>query len=177
MYSFYITPEIEKVITKLQQPLFSMKDLNLTYRAINHYQSKGIITDRRSNRKLWRKFNGIEFIWIWIISQLRLIGVRLEDICKLEKKIFVEGELGYVDKANFINKSFVQEIASSIHGKYKLYMILFADMSFTFHDSLSTQQWLNKTYKDEMHISIPLDEPIKEVWQELKQKIPFRNSG
>ncbi len=169
MDPFSLTPEIETVITKLQQPLFSMKDLNLTYRAINHYQSKGIINDRRSNRKLWRKFNGVEFIWIWIITQLRLMGVRLEDISKLEKKIFVEGKLGYIDKANFINRSFVQEIAFSIHGNFKLYMILFADMSFTFHDTLSMQQWLNKTYKDEIHISIPLNEPIKEVWQVIKQ--------
>jgi len=148
-----------------------MKDLNLTYRAINHYQSKGIINDRRSNRKLWRKFNGVEFIWIWIITQLRLIGVRLEDISKLEKKFFVEGKLGYIDKANFINRCLVQEIAFSIHGNFKLYMILFADMSFTFHDTLSMQQWLNKAYKDEIHISIPLNEPIKEVWQEIKQRI------
>jgi DNA-binding transcriptional MerR regulator len=170
MDPFSLTPEIETVITKLQQPLFSMKDLNLTYRAINHYQSKGIINDRRPNRKLWRKFNGVEFIWIWIITQLRLMGVRLEDISKLEKKIFVEGKLGYIDRANFINRSFVQEIAFSIHGNFKLYMILFADMSFTFHDSLSMQQWLNKTYKDEIHISIPLNEPIKEVWQEIKHR-------
>ena len=170
MDPFSLTPEIETVITKLELPLFSMKDLNLTYRAINHYQSKGIINDRRSNRKLWRKFNGVEFIWIWIITQLRLMGVRLEDISKLEKKIFVEGKLGYIDKANFINRSFVQEIAFSIYGNFKLYMILFADMSFTFHDSLSMQQWLNKTYKDETHISIPLNEPIKEVWQVIKQR-------
>ena len=170
MDPFSLTPEIEIVITKLHLPVFSMKDLNLTYRAINHYQSKGIINDKRLNRKLWRKFNGVEFIWIWIITQLRLIGVRLEDISRLEKRIFVEGKLGYIDKANFINRSFVHEIAFSIHGNYKLYMILFADMSFTFHDSLSMQQWLNKTYKDEIHISIPLNEPIKEVWQEIKQR-------
>jgi hypothetical protein len=170
MDPFSLTPEIESVITKLQDPLFSMKDLNLTYRAINHYQTKGIINDKRSNRKLWRKFNGVDFIWIWLITQLRIMGVRLEDISKLEKKIFVEGKLGYIDKANFINRSFVQEIAFSITGNYKLYMILFADMSFTFHDTLSMQQWLNKTYKDEVHISIPLNEPIKEVWFKIKQK-------
>lgn len=170
MDPFSLTPEIESVITKLQDPLFSMKDLNLTYRAINHYQTKGIINDKRSNRKLWRKFNGVDFIWIWLITQLRIMGVRLEDISKLEKKIFVEGKWGYIDKANFINRSFVQEIAFSITGNYKLYMILFADMSFTFHDTLSMQQWLNKTYKDEVHISIPLNESIKEVWFKIKQK-------
>jgi hypothetical protein len=168
MKPFPVPPEIEVIITKLQQPIFSMRALDLTYRAINHYQSKGIIIGSRPNKKSWRKFNGTEFIWVWIIAQLRLIGVRLEDISTLEKKIFIEGKLGYVDKANFISRSFTQEVAFSIHGNYKLYMILFTDMSFTFHDSMSLQQWLNKTYKDEVHISIPLNEPIKEVWHKLK---------
>lgn len=167
---FSLTPEIETIILKLQQPLFSLKDLNLTYRAINHYQSLGIVNDSRENNKSWRRFNSLDYVWIWTITQLRIMGVRLEDISRLEKKIFIEGKLGYIDKANFMNRSFVQEIAFSIHGNYKLYMILFADMSFTFHDSLSLQQWLNKTYKDEIHISIPLNEPIKKVWQEIKQR-------
>lgn len=169
MKLFPVPPEIELIITKLQQPIFSMQALDLTYRAINHYQSKGIIIGSRPNKKSWRKFSGTEFIWVWIIAQLRLIGVRLEDISTLEKNIFIEGKLGYIDKANFISRNLTQEVAFSIHGNYKLYMILFTDMSFTFHDSVSLQQWLNKAYKDEVHISIPLNEPIQKAWYKLKQ--------
>jgi hypothetical protein len=162
--------EIEALITKLQLPLFSKKDLNLTYRALNHYQKKGIIIDNRSSTKLWRKFNGIEYVWIWVITQLRLMGVRLEDIKKLGEKIFIEGRLGYIDRANFISRSFIQEIAFSIQGNYKLYLILFSDFSFTFHDSLSQEQWVNKSYKDEVHFSIPLSDTIREAWRIIKYK-------
>ena len=170
-YLLSVPPEVEVIITKLQLPLFSKKDLNITYRALNHYQTKGLIIDKRSGTKLWRKFNGIEYVWINIISQLRIVGVRLEDLNTLEKRIFIEGKLGYVDKANFINRSFTHEIAFSIYGNYKLYMILFPDMSFTFHDSQTSQQWLNVSYKDEVHISIPVHEPIREVWKGIKQKL------
>lgn len=163
-------PEIEAIITKLQFPLFNKKDMNLTYRALNHYQYKGIIQDNRSNTKLWRKFNSIDYIWIWVITQLRLMGVRLEDIKVLETKIFIEGKLGYIDKANFISRSFNHEIAYSIHGSYKLYLIIFSDFTFTFHDSLSLNQWVNKSYKDEVHISIPLNDPIKVVWRQIKNQ-------
>jgi hypothetical protein len=165
-----VPPEIEAIITRLQLPLFSKKDLNLTYRALNHYQNKGIIMDNRSSTKLWRKFNGIEYVWIWVITQLRLMGVRLEDIKKLETKMFIEGRLGYIDRANFISRSFIQEIALSIQGNYKLYLILFSDFSFTFHDSLSQEQWVNKSYKDEVHLSIPLYDTIREAWRIIKYK-------
>jgi hypothetical protein len=168
-------PEIEAIITKLQLPLFSKKDMNVTYRALNHYQKKGIIQDSRSNTKLWRKFNGIDYVWIWVITQLRLMGVRLEDIRILETKIFIEGKLGYIDKANFISKSFINEIAFSIQGNYKLYLIIFSDFTFTFHDSLSLNQWVNKSYKDEVHISIPLYQPIKDAWKLIRNELKTEN--
>lgn len=163
-----VPPEIERIVYKLQLPIFSKKDTNLTYRALNHYQKMGILQENRADTKMWRKFDGVEYIWIRIVDQLRNLGVRLEDIVNLRTKIFIDGNLGNVDRANFINRNFVQEIAFSIQGNYKLYLVLFSDFSFTFHDSQSLQQWLNRSYKDEPHINIPLYESTKDAWKIIK---------
>ena len=163
-----IPPEIERIVYKLQLQLFSKRDTNLTYRALNHYQKMGIIYENRQSDKMWRKFDGVEYIWIRTVEQLRKLGVRLEDIVRLRTKIFIDGNLGHIDRANFINRNFVQEIAFSIQGNYKLYLVLFSDFSFTFHDSQSSQQWLNRSYKDEPHINIPLHESTKEAWRIIK---------
>ena len=165
---FLTSPELEAIIQKLHLPVFSKRDTELTYRAINHYQKLGIIKEIRQNKMSWRKFSGYEFIWLDIIVQLRNFGVRLEDILQLRNKLFVEGELGYIDKARFINRSYFEEIASSIHSDYKLYLIVFSDYTFTFHDSQSLKQWLEKSYKDESNISIPLTKSIRNVWDIIK---------
>lgn len=164
--------EIDFIIAKLHVKIFRKQDTSLTYRAINHYQMMGLIQDNRMNNRKWRKFDGIEFIWIKTIEQLREFGVSIENILNLKTKIFVEGNLGYIDKADFINRSFEQEIAFSIHNNYKLYLILFSDFTYTFHDTQSIEQWIIRSYKDEPHISIPLYDSIQQGWRVITKKEP-----
>lgn len=97
------------------------------------------------------------------------MGVSLDKLNITKKRIFQEGSQGSIDRAQFINNSFDQEIALSLHSKYDLYLILFSDFSYTFHDSHTQKQWYLKPYRDVANISIPLSGSIKEVWSRLKE--------
>lgn len=165
-----LTPEIEEIIIKLKLPIFRKQDTNLTYRALNHYHSKGIIFDERLNKRKWRKLSGINLIWINIIEELREFGMSIDNIFILKQRIFEEGNLGYIDKATFINRSIDQEIALSIYNQYKLFLILFADLTYTFHDSKSVHQLTNKSYLNDPHIYIPLNLKIQAVWKKIVSK-------
>ena len=147
---------LELLKNKLLEPIFQKNDLSISYRTLNHYDSKRILLNKRENSRQWRKFNAIEFVWIELVIILREIGMPLSKIKLLKNKLFEEGKKGSIDKANFINKSFDEEITLSLFNKYDLYLLVFIDCSYTFHDSTSLQQWHNGVYKNEPHINIPL---------------------
>ncbi|WP_282179053.1 MerR family transcriptional regulator [Maribacter stanieri] len=160
--------EIEDLRGHLLNHVFNKKDLTVSYRTVNHYDSMGVLIGKRTSSKKWRKFNAIELIWIELVVILREIGMPLLKILKLKDKIFNEGKIGSIDKANFINKSFEDEIILSIIKKYDLYILVFNDCNFTFHDSVSLQQWHNGIYKNEPHVNVPLSNIILESLNKLK---------
>lgn len=164
------THETEVIIAKLNDHAFRKADTGLTYRALNHYQEENIICDNRNIQNAWRRFSGYDLIWIKVIEKLRQFGVRLHDIRKIRNNIFKDGALGIIDRASYINRSFEEEIAYSIIGKYSLYLVIFSDYLYTFHDSQSVGQWTIKSYKNDPHISIPLSKDILEVWRIITSK-------
>lgn len=149
---------------RLEQKRFRKKDTYISYRSINHYDEMGLIKDDRDSTKEWRRFSGFDLIWLHIIEELRNIGVSIDNIKLLKNNLFDKGNYGGIDKANFITKTFKEEIVDSIHYKYKLYLILFGDMSYTFQDSFSEKQLANLTYKDVISINIPLRMKILSVF-------------
>lgn len=162
--------DIENLKQKLLIPIFKKNDLTISYRTLNHYDSTGILISERTNPNQWRKFSSIEFIWIELVMELREIGMPLSKILILKNKLFEEGKKGSIDKANFINKSFEEEITLSIINNYDLYILIFNDCNYTFHDSLSLQQWHNGVYKNEPHINVPLSNIIKEALIKLNNQ-------
>ncbi|MFB0925111.1 MAG: hypothetical protein QMB65_07495 [Vicingaceae bacterium] len=159
-----------KIIANFNEPVFSIKDCKLTYRALNHYQSSGIISDNKHNKSGWRKLTGLELIWIEIIISLRELGISLENIIKIKYFLFSKDQFGSIDKADFINYSLEQEVALSVLNNYDLYLVIFSDFTCTFHDSKTIRQWQMKSYKNETHINLPLKPIIKEINLKIKHK-------
>ncbi|MFS4448702.1 MerR family transcriptional regulator [Maribacter sp. 2307UL18-2] len=149
----------------LEQKRFRKKDIEMSYRSLNHYDKTGLIDDDRDSNKNWRRFSGFDLIWLSIIDELRNIGVSIENLKLLKDNIFTKGNYGSIDKANFITKTFKDEIVDSIFYKYKLYLIVFEDMSYTFQDSFSEKQLANMAYKDVVSINIPLNRTILSVFK------------
>ncbi|MGS2738768.1 MerR family transcriptional regulator [Sinomicrobium sp. M5D2P17] len=159
--------DIETLRLLLYKKSFNKKDLSVSYRTLNHYDEYGILLQERKTTNQWRKFNAIEYVWIEMIIILRELGMPLSKILILKNKLFKEGTKGSIDKANFIIKSFEEEIILSVIKNYDLYILVFIDCNYTFHDSLSLQQWNNGIYKNEPHINVPLTNLIQEALNKL----------
>src|SRR6202008_2270092 len=151
-----------KLIELFQRRNFTIKDSKLTYRALNHYKKTKMIDENKLKQESWRKFSGIELIWIDIIIQLRELGISLEKILLIKKHLFIDGYLGSIDRAQFISNSFEHEIALAVLNKYDLYLLIFSDFSCAFRDSQSIKQGDIK-YRDVPYINIPMSRIIKET--------------
>jgi DNA-binding transcriptional MerR regulator len=162
--------DIQAVISRLERRIFSIKDTTLSYRTLNHYQSIGVIDNLKEKNSSWRKFNGLELLWIKIVIQLRDFGISLDKIIAIKDQLFDKGKIGYIDKAQFINHSFDVEIALAIHHFYDLYLIIFSDFSYTFLDSKNINRSLLDPYLNVPHISIPLTYFIKDIYSNLKSE-------
>jgi DNA-binding transcriptional MerR regulator len=68
---------------------FSVKDLKVPYRNINHWDEKGLLLNTKREDGQWRKFNFMDCIWIRIVSELRNFGVSFPKIITL-KEILIE---------------------------------------------------------------------------------------
>ena len=169
----FFPPGAADYLLKLKEPLFKSSDTEVTYRTINHYQAEKILDPKPSSVQKWRKISSLEIIWLRIVTSLREIGVPLEKIRHLRAKLFDEGQYGHIDKAQYINLSFEKEIALSLFSNFELYLIIFSDFSFTFHDSKSLSQWPLRSYKDETYLNIPLSPIIKNVWKKINNAQPI----
>lgn len=68
---------------------FSVKDLKVPYRNINHWDEKGLLLHSKREDGQWRKFNFMDCIWIRIITELRKLGASFSLILTL-KEILTE---------------------------------------------------------------------------------------
>jgi len=68
---------------------FSVKDLKVPYRNINHWDEKGLLLNTKREDGQWRKFNFMDCIWIRIVTELRKFGASFALIITL-KEILTE---------------------------------------------------------------------------------------
>lgn len=151
----------------LNEYCFRKKDLDISYRSLNHYEKLGLIECSRKSEAGWRKFTGFDLIWINLIEQIRHFGVSLNNIRQLKTNIFEYGKLGNIDAEKFLIKSFQEEVVDAIYSKNDIYLVVFSDWSYTFFDSFSKQQWNLQSYKQRPHINLPLYPAILKTMKKI----------
>jgi len=102
---------VKKLSPVFRHPFFSLKDCqycvpDLTYRKINDWDRKKLITGSRANKKAgWRKFSPIDMVKLFIISDLRKLGVGIENIKSIISKIssaYADSDAKGSEKAKFL---------------------------------------------------------------------------
>lgn len=68
---------------KILERKFTIKDLGVNYRWLNHWQTKGLLFGSYDEYK-WKKFNLQEYVWIKIIHKLREFNMDLETVTKVK---------------------------------------------------------------------------------------------
>ena len=80
---------VKEHVTTLNKPIFTIKKSqtfinSITYRKINDWDSKNLISGSRDNAKAgWRKFSLVDIVRFYIINDLRKIGLDIEAIRKI----------------------------------------------------------------------------------------------
>lgn len=62
----------------LTEKKFTIKDLDTTYRIINHWSQQGLFDDSRDDNKGWRKFSLVDMVWLRVLLELRKFGISLD---------------------------------------------------------------------------------------------------
>ncbi len=84
------------VIRQFNEKRYKVPNDSLSSRVITHWQSTGILSDKRPNSKGWRKFSFSEQIWIACIVKLRKFGMDLTKIKKVKEELglFFHNKIG-----------------------------------------------------------------------------------
>lgn len=94
LYESYISADsgvLVELHTKLNEKLLSVKDTDITYRLINHWAEKGLISDDRESQKGWRKLSILDAIWTHVLVELRKYGMPLESLGNAFRTTFWQG--------------------------------------------------------------------------------------
>jgi len=69
---------------RIRERRFTVKDIRVNYRWINHWHSEGLLLESHEEGK-WRKFNLIEYVWIKIILKIREFNMSLKTVASVKE--------------------------------------------------------------------------------------------
>lgn len=109
--------------------LFVGQDIGVTYRTINHWDDEGLVADHREEGQRWRRFHFVDFVWLKLLDQFRVMGLPIED-CREAMRVFLDPMGGLEEKGKWgipqeIQKRFQEAIRSTPNaGEFSLLELL-----------------------------------------------------
>lgn len=127
----------DKELSFLTKKLFSIKDTGLSYRTINNWSKKGLISHLRQCEGKWHTLSLLELVEIQIYKELKTLGFSIKKLTKVKNAFYVsakeydgipETDIPYL-KPNFIY--LVENILGYLYGG-KIYLLLNANADNVF---------------------------------------------
>lgn len=85
-------PDWDEGIKLISERRFTVKDSDVTYRAINHWSEQGLLDDDREDASQgWRKLSIRDLVWLRLLRELRQFGLPLDKLRVVHSSIFVPG--------------------------------------------------------------------------------------
>jgi len=155
--------EIDDFIFFLNEEKYRVADTNLSYRQINSFDSGSILKNSRANKKGWRQFSLKELIYLSIVRELRIYGLKNEQVKGL-RDVFFEKE----------NKHLSDVAIGMVFMGINITLLIGSEDNIGFYDFMGMEILVNKKYKS--FININLNEVVGEVLEKLgKEKIGYKN--
>ena len=85
--SFMASAAITTIIT---QELFTSKDTGISRRNLSYWDKEGLLLSKRADTLTWRRFSFLEYVWLCIVDDLRLMGCPISIIQKFKSYILAE---------------------------------------------------------------------------------------
>lgn len=173
------TPILSKARFTIKRTKFFIE--NLTYRKINNWDNKKILSGFRDNKEAgWRKFSIIDIVKLLIISDLRKLGFDIEKIIKILKNISRYSLEPLKKKYNLdVNHSIFSmdtlEIffLSCLNGN-KYFLIINGEEEIFFFDE--TDLFQNHFYPDQAFtpiIILPFFDYVKKIAETIDIKVKY----
>jgi DNA-binding transcriptional MerR regulator len=166
----------------LDIPLFTIKSVkqfivDLSYRKINDWDSKGLLTNSRENKNSgWRKFSILDIIKLRIISDLKQFGFDasriktfLNNLHERSFLIYSKNTIAGKDTAKNISSSLEYFTLSSMLG-YKIILVIRDENNFYFFDKDKNTCYFNEKETDHIYalfqgyyLNLPFHSYVEEI--------------
>jgi len=166
----YHSTDICKVISAaLNAKDCRIKDLPMTYRTINHWESLGLIDCDRKEGTEWREFSVMDQLWLYTIDALREFGLSLDRI-KNAKNIFFTP----IDKYPFSIMEYYTSCAYILLEH--VFLIVFSDgfaipLTYSEYQNALKANWIRN------HVQISINEIIQKIFQDQNLVPRYKNEA
>lgn len=149
----------QQIYQRLAQAEFPINATQQSYRTINHWDGKGILSDRRLKKNGWRKFNWFELSWIKIIASLRAFGIPIASLKACKDFLFSQSEHTLSEKPESLLLNIELAILNVLVLEQKWFLVLKQDGSYILSNSFE-----EPTNSGVLHL--PLNPIIKAILAE-----------
>lgn len=146
-----------------------IKDLPMTYRTINHWESQGLIDCDRKEGTAWRQFSIMDQLWLYTIEALREFGLSLDRV-KNAKNIF----FAPIDKYPFSIMEYYTSCAYILLEH--VFLIVFSDgfaipLTYSEYQNALKSNWIRN------HVQISINEIIQKIFQDQNLVPRYKNEA
>ena len=78
----------EGLIQKLRQREYMITDTKVSSRVFNFWKNNGVIDLPPEVRSKWVKLNFIDYVWLCLVKDMRVLGISIDSIKKIKKYVF-----------------------------------------------------------------------------------------
>ncbi|MFC1732087.1 MerR family transcriptional regulator [candidate division KSB1 bacterium] len=118
---YHFSEELASAREVLNTKTKSLKEDQLSYRLINHWEKMGLLSTERLSGKGWRKYSLIDLVWVCIIARLRNFGYPLEKVKEVKSNL---EKCGNQQEEN-VFPILEYYIASAIFQKSHVYILVY----------------------------------------------------
>ncbi|EFB42328.1 MULTISPECIES: MerR family transcriptional regulator [Parachlamydia] len=146
-----------------------VKNLPMTYRTINHWESLGLINSGRKEDKHWRQFSILDQVWLYTIEALRDFGLPLDKI-KNAKSIF------FTPFEQYPFPLMEYYISCAYILLEHVYLIVFSDgftipLTYTEYKDALKNNWIKS------HLQIDMNEIIQKIFPDQNLLPKYKNEA
>jgi hypothetical protein len=135
-----------------------IKDLPMSYRTINHWESEGLIDCDRKKGAAWRQFSIMDQLWLYTIQALREFGLSLDRVKNAKDIFFIP-----IDNYPFSLMEYYTSCAYILLED--VFLIVFSD-GFAIPLTYSEYQHALKSNWIRNHLQININEIIQKIFQD-----------
>lgn len=135
-----------------------IKDLPMTYRTINHWESQGLIDCDRKEDTAWRQFSIMDQLWLYTIQALREFGLSLDRVKNVKEIFFTP-----MDNYPFSIMEYYTSCAYILLEN--VFLIVFSDgfaipLTYSEYQNALKLNWIRN------HVQININEIIQKIFQD-----------